>query len=66
MQGGLLDAITKDKKGDSEFVNTLLTMVFGTETLLCSSITGMSRSGKTTNKLDTTKLKFVEGIYFYL
>lgn len=65
MQAGLLDTISSAEKSDSEYIGTLLTMIFGTDALLKSSISGLSKCPETSQKLDELKLKFVEGNYYY-
>lgn len=61
LQNAYLEHIPRDKSGDMKFVNCMLQMVFSTDVLVNSSITGVSRSGKVTDKLDIKKLKKIEG-----
>lgn len=66
IQNSFINSIPTAKTGDIKFLNTILTVVFGSDVLVKSSITGKSKKlDQASIPLDKFKLAFVKGKYNY-
>lgn len=61
LQCSIISSITTTKAGDSKYIGDLLTIVFGRETLLKSSPSGLTANNSVVQMLDAKKLEFVKG-----